>query len=117
MAVDDQQIYHKYVPVRTFNLIRQGKQTYLPKISDGFWKDVENGTRIFLITCNTPDACEIKITGKTYFRDFGDAWYTHDTAVFPDNSFTSRDEVNNNFYAFKNDVDNFGVVCANFQLV
>lgn len=103
----------KYANDRDIQYILSGIKTHIAFINNHYWKNAMIGDIIML---TDPELLAFEqsvcITGVSYFKNFGDAWFTYDQQVFPDNKFTSIQDVVKFFnYIFDIDeINEHGVV-------
>lgn len=103
----------KYANDRDIQYILSGIKTHIAFINNHYWKNTMIGDIIML---TDPELLAFEqsvcITSVSYFKNFGDAWFTYDQQVFPDNKFTSIQDVVKFFnYIFDIDeINEHGVV-------
>jgi ASC-1-like (ASCH) protein len=113
MSIDN---LYKLISTEEMKSVFAEKQTYISKINDGYWNSLKIDNTI-KFTDGIHGECNVKVIGINYFNNFGDAWFTHDNKLFPNNTFVSQADVNNHFKKIYSDIDliTYGVVVINFK--
>lgn len=112
----------KYLDSQKLEALLEGGLDKIAKINDGFWKDIQIGDTLTFTDGKKEVFVEVK--RKTFFGNFGEAWFTHgDRLLTPQERkkvLTMNDAKNlfRNWYAnFEKDLCEHGVVVLSVNVL